>query len=157
MADVDTCKVEHGGRIETDRAPAQRRLPCPRRPAGRAAAKIQNHLRCDRQAILQESGIDTTFETAARIGRERELLPCPRDGFGREISAFDQHLCRTVLCARMLAAHNAATIMDRLAVGDDSHAVIQPVGLAVKGKHRSEERRGGKEWGSTCRYRWVTD
>src|SRR3546814_6928119 len=51
------------------------------------------------------------------------------------ISAFDQHLCRTVLCARMLAAHNAANIMDRLAVGDDSHAVIQPVGLAVKGKH----------------------
>src|SRR3546814_1599994 len=44
-------------------------------------------------------------------------------------------LFRSVLCARMLAAHNAANIMDRLAVGDDSHAVIQPVGLAVKGKH----------------------
>src|SRR3546814_14839100 len=100
-----------------------------------------------RAAILQESGIDTTFETAARIGRERELLPCPRDGFGREISAFDQHLCRTVLCARMLAAHNAANIMDRLAVGDDSHAVIQPVG-------RSEERRVGKESVRPCRSGW---
>src|SRR3546814_20540587 len=83
-----------------------------------------------RAAILQESGIDTTFETAARIGRESELLPCPRDGFGREISAFDQHLCRTVLCARMLAAHHAANILDRLAVGDDSTAVIQQIGRA---------------------------
>src|SRR3546814_16590449 len=107
MADVDTCKVEHGGRIETDRARPQRRLPCPRRTAGRAAAKIQNHLRCDRQAILQESGIDTTFEPAACVGRERTLLPCTRDSFRCEITAFDQHLCRTVLCTRLLAAHNA--------------------------------------------------
>src|SRR3546814_13973014 len=86
-----------------------------------------------RAAILQESGIDTTFETAARLGRERELLPCPRDGFGREISAFDQPLCRNVLCARMLAAHNADNIMQRTAVGDERRAVIQPVGLAVHG------------------------
>src|SRR3546814_21082817 len=129
MADVDTCKVEHGGRIETDRARPQRRLPCPRRTAGRAAAKIPNHLRCDRPAILQESGIDTTFEPAACVGRERQLLPCPRNSLRCEISALDQHLFRTVLCALMLAAHKATHIMVRLATGIERYTIKQPVGL----------------------------
>src|SRR3546814_16346144 len=28
---------------------------------------------------------------------------------------------------------------------------------AEKAAQRSEERRGGKEWGSKCRYRWAAD
>src|SRR3546814_18700773 len=41
---------------------------------------------------------------------------------------------------------------EELAVADILHRLSQDFDLGTRGQERSEERRGGKEWVSTCRY-----
>ena len=79
-----------------------------------AAALLDHQRGRDRSAVVEERRIDPALEPAARVAGQAELLAGPRDLLGIEIGAFDQHVGGRLGDARMLAAHDAADVVDRL-------------------------------------------
>ena len=49
--------------------------------------------------------------------------------------AFDQNVARRRVAAGMLAAHDASDRLDAVLVGDNDHALVERVRLAVEGEH----------------------
>ena len=52
-----------------------------------------------------------------------------------EISAFDQHVSGAFRNAGMFAAHDATDIVHHRVIGDDGHAAVQRICLAVEREH----------------------
>ena len=53
----------------------------------------------------------------------------------REIGAFNQNIARAFRYTRMFASHDTADIVDHAVIGNNRHAAIQRVGLAVQRQH----------------------
>ena len=86
----------------------------------------------DGEAVVEEGGIDAALEAGARVRRERERLAGAGDALGIEISDLEQQLGGGFGDGRMLAAHDAADIVNARVVGDHRHFGGERVGLAVE-------------------------
>ena len=102
----------------------------------RAAAEIEHHLRRELETGQHEIRIDAALETITRIGIDAELAAGLRDVERVPQRRFDQHVGGRLRAAGGFAAHDAGKRFDALLVGDDAHAVVERVGLAVEGEQR---------------------
>ena len=82
-----------------------------------------------------ELRIDAALEAIARVGDDAELAAGLRDVGRVPQRAFDQHVARVLVAARMLAAHDAGDRFDAVVVGDDHHGLVERIGLAVEREH----------------------
>ena len=96
---------------------------------------IEHQPACDGQPRVEERRIDPALEPLPRIAGQRQLLAGSCDMVGIEIGAFDQHVGGAFGNARLLAAHDAADIVDMGVVGDHRHALVKRIGLAVEREH----------------------
>ena len=102
----------------------------------RAAAQFQHHVGREIEPGQHEGRIDAALETIARVGIDAELAAGLRDIAGIPQRRFDQHVGGRLRTAGRLAAHDAGERLDTLLIGDDAHAVVERVGLAVERQQR---------------------
>ena len=135
LRDGKTAEAFGEGRIINDALARHGRRAGMGRFAGGAAAQIEHETRRDLQPLGQERRIDAAFEARACVGGEQQPLSGARNAFGVEIGAFDDDVGGFERHARILAAHDAADIVDARVVGDDGHRLGQGVALAVEREH----------------------
>ena len=82
-----------------------------------------------------EVGIDAALEAIAGVRHDAELAAGLGDVGRVPQRALDQHVAGRLVAARMLAAHDAGDQFDAACVGDDDHALVERVGLAVERQH----------------------
>ena len=107
-----------------------------RDPRSLSAADLEHHARRELEPRKRECGIDAALETIARIRVDAELAAGLGDIERIPKRRFDQHIGRALVAARGLSAHDAADQFDALLVGDDHHALVEGVGLAVEREKR---------------------
>src|SRR5262249_7608408 len=107
--------------VELDGPPFDRRLSRANRCRRVAAAHVEDEAGEDREAVVQKSWINATLEPGAGIAGEAERLAGAGNPLGREISDLEHDVGRRFAYTRILAAHDAANVMDLRIVGDDGH------------------------------------
>src|SRR6185369_17984889 len=106
-------------------APLDRRLADAQRGRRLAAANVDDQPGQDGEAVVEEGGVDPSFEAAARVTGEAKRLAGARNAFRREISDFEHDVGRRVADPRILAAHDPADVMDLLVVRNDGHGRLE--------------------------------
>ena len=135
LGNVDADQPLHFAVGEVDDASRLIRVAGDDDARGLAAADVEHHARRELQAGHAELRIDAALETIARVGDDAELAAGLGDVDRVPQRALDQHVAGRGVAARMLAAHDAGDRFDAIVVGDDDHAVVERVSLAVERQH----------------------
>ena len=101
---------------------------------GRSAAHLQHQTRRQFGAGQGEGRIDAALEAIARIGDDGEFAAGLGDVLRAPQRGFDQHVSGGLVAAGRLAAHHAGEQFDLPVIGDDDHAFVERIGLAVEGQ-----------------------
>src|SRR3546814_11292762 len=87
------------------------------------------------------------------------IFPVASADVAQAVGIADLHGHRQFVLAQRGIGQRAAEVVQRreanTAAATEQQRVVLCVGISAG--DRSEERRGGKECGSTCRYRWTAD
>ena len=133
--DVDANQALHLAVGEVDPTPRRRRVARDDHARRLAAADLDDELRRQVAAGDAKIGIDAALESIARVGDDAELAAGLGDIRGVPQRALDQHVACGLVAAGMLAAHDSGDQFDPVRVGDDDHALVERVSLAVEREH----------------------